>query len=91
MVMNLIGNAVKHSSKEGTITISLHENHLEISNTGSPLSVPSEKIFERFFKVDKSTGSHGLGLAIVKEICKLYKWEVNYSYLNDQHKFTVKF
>jgi two-component system OmpR family sensor kinase len=91
MVMNLIGNAVKHSSKEGTITISLHDNHLEISNTGSPLSVPQEKLFERFYKVDKSSGSHGLGLAIVKEICKLYKWEVTYIYVNDQHKFIVQF
>jgi two-component system OmpR family sensor kinase len=91
MAMNLIGNSVKHSSKEGTITISLHDNHLEISNTGSPLAVPPEKLFERFFKADKSTGSHGLGLAIVKEICKLYKWEVTYLYVNDQHKFIVQF
>jgi two-component system, OmpR family, sensor kinase len=91
MVMNLIGNAVKHSSKEGTITISLRENHLEISNIGSPLSVPQEKLFERFYKADKSSGSHGLGLAIVKEICKLYKWEVTYLYVNDQHKFIVQF
>jgi signal transduction histidine kinase len=91
LVMNLIGNAVKHSSKDGTISISLKENHLEISNTGLPLSVPPEKLFERFFKADKSTGSHGLGLAIVKEICNLYKWEVKYLYLNDQHKFIVQF
>ena len=40
---------------------------------------------------DKSTGSHGLGLAIVKEICNLYKWEVKYLYLNEQHKFIVQF
>jgi two-component system, OmpR family, sensor kinase len=91
MVMNLFGNAVKHSSKEGTINISLRDNHLEISNTGSPLSVPQEKLFERFYKVDKSSGSHGLGLAIVKEICKLNKWEVTYLYVNDQHKFIVQF
>lgn len=91
LVMNLIGNAVKHTSKDGTITINLNENHLEISNTGSPLSVPPEKLFERFFKADKSTGSHGLGLAIVKEICKLNKWEVTYLYVNDQHKFIVQF
>jgi signal transduction histidine kinase len=91
MVMNLIGNAVKYTSKEGSIAISLRENHLEISNSGSPLSVPSEKIFERFFKADKSAGSHGLGLAIVKEICKINKWEVTYSYLNNQHKFIVQF
>ena len=91
MVMNLIGNAVKHTSKDGAIDISLHENYLEISNTGPPLTVTSEKLFERFYKADKSTGSHGLGLAIVKEICKLNKWKVTYLYVNDQHKFKVKF
>jgi len=91
MLMNLIGNAVKHSGKNGIIIIRLLNNSLEISNSGSPLSVPSEKIFERFFKADILTGSHGLGLAIVKEICKLNKWEVTYLYLNDQHKFIVQF
>lgn len=91
IVMNLIGNAVKHSPNDGSIAVSLHENYLEISNTGLPLSVSPEKIFERFYKADKSTGSHGLGLAIVKEICNLYKWKVTYLYINDQHKFIVQF
>jgi two-component system OmpR family sensor kinase len=91
MVMNLFGNAVKHSLKGGTINICLRENYLEISNTGTALSEPSEKIFDRFYKADKSSGSNGLGLAIVKEICKLNKWEVTYLYVHDQHKFKVQF
>jgi two-component system, OmpR family, sensor kinase len=90
-VMNLIGNAVKHSDKEGVINIDLKKNRLEISNTGSPLTVSSEKLFERFYKTDKSSGSHGLGLAIVKEICKLNKWEINYMYSVNKHMFILSF
>jgi signal transduction histidine kinase len=91
MILNLIGNAVKHSENEGRIFVRLHKNCLEISNNGSPLKVPAEKLFERFYKTDKSSVSQGLGLAIVKEICRLNRWEVIYEYLDDQHKFTVKF
>jgi signal transduction histidine kinase len=91
MVMNLIGNAVKHSDNEGIINITLWKNHLEISNAGKPLTVPSAKLFERFYKIDISTGSYGLGLAIVSEICKLNKWIINYEYSDYQHKFKVSF
>lgn len=91
MVMNLLGNTVKHCTNESSISVVLSADHLEISNTGLPLAVPTEKIFERFYKADKSSDSHGLGLAIVKEICKLNKWEVIYLYVNDQHKFVVRF
>ncbi len=91
MIMNLFGNAVKHSPKEGIINIRLRPGYLGISNTGSPLSVPSDKLFERFYKIDKSTVSQGLGLAIVKEICRLNRWEISYEYKDDQHTFKVKF
>jgi two-component system, OmpR family, sensor kinase len=91
MVMNLVGNAVKHSDKEGIINILLDKHCLEISNTGSPLPVPPEKLFERFYKIDKSTDSHGLGLAIVREICKLYEWEISYQYTDHIHKFIISF
>jgi signal transduction histidine kinase len=91
MLMNLIGNAVKHSDKEGIINISLKEGYLNISNEGQPLNVPPEKLFERFYKVDKSTISQGLGLAIVKEICRLNKWEIKYEYQDSRHNFTIRF
>lgn len=91
MIMNLIGNAVKHSEKEGKIKIELKEGYLKISNEGQPLTVPPEKLFERFYKVDKSTISQGLGLAIVKEICRLNKWEIKYEYHDSQHNFIIRF
>jgi two-component system, OmpR family, sensor kinase len=91
LLMNLIGNAVKHSDKEGKINIALKEGYLKISNEGQALAVPPEKLFERFYKVDKSTISQGLGLAIVKEICRLNRWEIEYEYQNSQHNFIIRF
>ena len=91
MISNLIGNAAKHSITGGKIDIFLDKNHLEISNSGAPLSVPSSKLFERFYKINKSAESQGLGLSIVKEICSLNKWEIRYEYEDDQHKFIVIF
>ena len=91
LVINLIGNAVKHNIKTGTININLDKNHMEISNTGENLPVPSSKLFDRFYKTNKSSDSPGLGLAIVKEICKLNKWEIRYEYLDNLHTVIVDF
>jgi signal transduction histidine kinase len=91
LVINLLGNAIRHSAIGENIIIKLANKHLEISNTGTPLPVSSEKLFERFYKIDKSSDSHGLGLSIVKDICALNKWEINYIYEDSLHKFIVKF
>jgi signal transduction histidine kinase len=91
MIINLIGNAVKHCISGEIINIKLDKSKLEISNSGVPFSVPSSKLFERFFKLNTSSESQGLGLSIVKEICTLNKWEINYVYEDDQHKFIVGF
>jgi signal transduction histidine kinase len=91
LVINLIGNAVKHSITGGMINIKLDKNHLEISNRGEPLPVPASKLFDRFYKTDKSSDSLGLGLAIVREICRLNKWEIKYVYEDNLHKVVVKF
>jgi two-component system OmpR family sensor kinase len=91
LITNLIGNAVKHCNTEGIINILLKNNQMEISNTGDRFEEPFSKIFERFYKINKSSDSHGLGLAIVKEICNLNRWHINYEYTNDLHKFIVNF
>jgi signal transduction histidine kinase len=91
LVVNLIGNAVKHCISNGTVQIRLTSSFLEISNSGSPLLVPSSKLFDRFFKINQSSESPGLGLSIAKEICNHNKWIIEYFWENNLHKFKVTF
>ncbi len=72
---NLIGNAIQHMNKPGTVTISLRRqgDHALFLMADDGVGIPEEfrqKVFERFFRIDESkANSSGLGLAIVKEIC----------------------
>lgn len=91
LIINLIGNAVKHNIKNGVLTIRLDKTHLEISNSGETLPVSPMKLFDRFYKTNMSSDSPGLGLAIVKEICRLNKWEIQYVFENHLHKVVVDF
>ena len=76
-VYNLIENAIKYNKEGGKVSVSVEENNefakVVISDTGSGITKEDwEKIFEPFFRVDKSRsrsmGGAGLGLALVKEI-----------------------
>lgn len=75
----LLDNAIKHTHENGTIDFNVfldtskNKIHIEVTNTGKGIPLEhQDKIFERFYRVDKSrsreTGSHGLGLAIAKTI-----------------------
>jgi two-component system phosphate regulon sensor histidine kinase PhoR len=77
MCINLIDNAVKYTPELGTIGIGISrsDSHfiIEVSDTG--IGIPKEhlpRIFERFYRVDKTRsrkiGGTGLGLSIVKHI-----------------------
>lgn len=77
LVYNLIDNAIRYNKENGQVTVSLgnKENHiiLSVKDTGIGICPENqERIFERFYRVDKSrskeTGGTGLGLAIVKHI-----------------------
>ena len=74
-LLNLLDNAIKYAPENSTIRIGLSkkEENVEITVTdeGKPIQEElHEKIFERFFRLDKSrskeTGGSGLGLAIAK-------------------------
>ncbi|MBQ9832196.1 MAG: two-component sensor histidine kinase [Clostridia bacterium] len=75
IVYNLCDNAIRYNKKGGFVTVSVRRDLdkavLRVVDTG--IGIPEEhreRIFERFFRVDKShsrkTGGTGLGLAIVK-------------------------
>ena len=75
LIFNLIDNAIKYNKTNGKITIKLQEvsNNVILSVKDTGIGIPKEdldRIFERFYRVDKSrskdSGGTGLGLAIVK-------------------------
>lgn len=79
VVTNLVENAIKYNVADGTVTASLNSDHqyfyLKVADTGIGISEEDqERVFERFFRVDKArareTGGTGLGLAISYEIVK---------------------
>ncbi|MDD2370584.1 MAG: ATP-binding protein [Firmicutes bacterium] len=86
MLYNLISNGIKYNVKDGSVSINckyLGEGIvMEIIDTGIGISKDNLfRIFERFYKVDKSRSydpeSTGLGLAIVKHILELFDGDIS--------------
>ena len=91
LVSNLITNAIKHNTKNGSIHITLQEKQLAVSNTGSPLTTDPDILFERFKKDKAGSTSLGLGLSIVKKICDQYNFTVRYDSTKSIHTLTILF
>lgn len=91
LISNLLQNAIRHNHTRGTITISIDQNRLSISNSGEPLSVSEDDLFTRFKKNDASKDSLGLGLSIVKSITALYNIQISYSHAEGIHTFVLTF
>ena len=81
LIYNLCENAIKYNAEGGQVQVDLYQNDagkvLEVKDTGIGIDKKyHERIFERFFRVDKShskkTGGTGLGLSIVKHIAELH-------------------
>ncbi len=75
LLYNLCDNAIRYNRPGGRVTVTLGERFFSVSDTG--IGIPEKhqaRIFERFYRVDKSrsqaTGGTGLGLAIVKHIAE---------------------
>src|SRR5262249_46656468 len=88
---NLIGNALKHNHENGFIHIAVLPNQITISNSGEPLQVPAEKLFDRFVKNNAASDSLGLGLSMVKQICLNYNFGISYTSEGTSHTISLSF
>ena len=71
LIYNLCDNAIRYNKDGGKVTVTVGKDSITVKDTG--IGIPKEhqaRIFERFYRVDKShsreTGGTGLGLSIVK-------------------------
>lgn len=97
---NLIQNSIRYNVKNGDIYISAkqkqHDTVIQICDTGIGISEENrQRIFEPFFRVDKSRsremGGAGLGLSIVKKIIEKHDGTITVSNNNPQGTcFTVE-
>lgn len=98
LAVNLIENAIKYSNENGIVKIdlTLEEQYFVFKVKDNGIGIPKNdipRIFERFYRVDKSrsTRGTGLGLAIVKHIVKLFNGEISVkSKVGIGSTFTVK-
>ena len=86
VITNLIINGIKYGKKKGHVNISFHDMDdniiVEISDDGLGIEKKDlPRIFERFFRADKSRsreqGGTGLGLSIVKHIIEAHNQSIN--------------
>ena len=89
LINNLILNAIRHTSINGSILIRLSQSEFEVSNSGTG-KLNGDLLFKRFSRFSKDNNGSGLGLAIVQEICKSQNWTINYRFENNNHIFSVK-
>ena len=86
LVKNLIENAVRYNKQGGAVSVTVESDAfgaaLKIADEGIGISSGEQaRVFERFYRVEKSrsqkNGGTGLGLSIVKHICALYGWRLS--------------
>ena len=98
LISILIDNAIKHSYKDTNIKVIMHKKknsiNIEVINSGDAIKKEDEeKIFERFYRVDKSrnrsNNRYGLGLAIAKSIVINHNGSIEATSSSDKTVFRV--
>jgi two-component system, OmpR family, phosphate regulon sensor histidine kinase PhoR len=93
VLTNLIVNGIKYGRKKGFVQVSFHdlEDNIMVEVTDNGIGIEKKnlpRIFERFFRVDKSRsreqGGTGLGLSIVKHIIEAHNQSINVRSVVDQ-------
>lgn len=102
VLINLVANAIKYGREKGTVEVRFFdaENNLLIEVTDDGWGIPEKdisRIFERFYRVDKSrtrdAGGSGLGLSIVKHIIENHNQTIHVRSkegMGSTFSFTVK-
>ncbi len=97
LLKNLLENGIRYNKEGGYARIMLSKNTIACLDDGAGIAKKDQKrIFERFYRVDKSrsreSGGTGLGLAIVKHIVGKYGASIELvSDLNKGSQFTIHF
>ena len=98
LINNLCANAIRYNKKNGSVKVRVDSSqghpYISVADTGIGISKEHQKrVFERFYRVDKSrskqTGGTGLGLAIVKHIVALHDAQLNLESEVDVYKRQV--
>lgn len=85
LLYTLCDNAIRYNKENGSVTIAIERDgaHTVLSVSDTGIGIPDkylDRVFERFFRVDKSrskeTGGTGLGLAIVKHIAEVHNAQI---------------
>ena len=88
VVYNLCDNAIKYNNPGGSVTVTVEQTpdevRLSVQDTGIGIAPEDrEKVFERFYRVDKShskqSGGTGLGLSIVKHAVQYHQGKIEIS------------
>lgn len=95
MISNLLSNSIKYSKSDKILITAVFDDNkktLQIKDYGIGIAKEHlDRIFERFYRVDKSRsrkkGGTGLGLSIVKNIAELHNWQINVQ--SELNKWTV--
>lgn len=87
LLSNLIDNAIKYNKDNGQVIVEIYKESgyciLKVKDTGIGISYKDQdRVFERFFRADKSRskkiGGTGIGLSIVKHIVEKHNGEINF-------------
>lgn len=99
ILSTLIDNAIKHTESEKEVIVELAKEKseiiMQIKNIGQPIPEEErEKIFERFYRIDKSRNRkekrYGLGLAIAKSTVQKYNGNIEVHYKEPYTIFKVR-
>ena len=99
ILSTLIDNAIKHTKENGNVIVETKKEKnnaiIEVKNMGEPIPEEErEKIFERFYRIDKSRNRskkrYGLGLAIARSIVEKYNGKIEVSYKDGYTIFKVQ-